>query len=101
MSVLVVNSGNFEEEVLRSDKPVLVDFYAEWCGPCKMLAPVLEEIAAERPDVKVCKVNVDLDGALAARFSVSAVPTLLVIKNGAVVHTTMGAQPKRSILALL
>ena len=82
MSVINLNEANFETEVLKSDKPVLVDFFAVWCGPCKMISPIIDEIAEERQDIKVCKVNVDEAPALAERFSVSSIPTIAVFKNG-------------------
>ena len=101
MAVLKVTADNFDAEVLGSSTPVLVDFYADWCGPCKMLAPILEQVAAERPDVKVCKVNVDEESALATKFGVMSIPTLFVIKGGEVVNQSLGAKPKAQILALL
>lgn len=101
MSVMNIGKNNFEEEVLRADKPVLLDFWAPWCGPCRMVAPVIEETAAERPDVKVGKVNVDEEPELAGRFGVSSIPTLVVMKNGKVVNQAVGARPKSQILALL
>ena len=101
MSVLHVTKQNFSEEVMNSDKPVLVDFWAPWCGPCRMVGPILDEIAAERSDIKVCKVNVDEEVELAATFRVASIPTLLVIKNGKVVNQSIGARPKQQILALL
>ena len=101
MSVLHINKGNFESEVLRSDKPVLLDFFAVWCGPCKMIAPILDEIAEEREDIKVCKVNVDEEPELAARYQVSSIPTLFVIENGKVVNQSLGAKPKAQILDML
>ena len=101
MSAIEINQNNFEEEVLRSDKPVLLDFWAPWCGPCRMVAPIVEEIAAERADIKVGKVNVDEEQTLAARFGVMSIPTLVVIKEGKVVHQSAGARPKNQILALL
>lgn len=100
MSVIKVTNADFEQEVLRCDKPVLVDFYADWCGPCKMLAPVLAEIAAEHPEYKICKVNVDEEGDLAARFGVMSIPSLFVIKNGEITKHAMGAMPKARILDL-
>ena len=95
------NKNNFQDEVLNSDKPVLVDFWASWCGPCRMVAPILEEIAAERSDVKVCKINVDEEPELASRYKVMSIPTLLVVKEGQVVNQAVGARPKSQILSLL
>ena len=101
MSAMQVNKNNFQDEVLNSDKPVLVDFWASWCGPCRMVAPILEEIAAERSDVKVCKINVDEEPELASRYKVMSSPTLLVVKEGQVVNQAVGARPKSQILSLL
>ena len=101
MSAMQVNKNNFQDEVLNSDKPVLVDFWASWCGPCRMVAPILEEIAAERSDVKVCKINVDEEPELASRYNVMSIPTLLVVKEGQVVNQAVGARPKSQILSLL
>ena len=101
MAVVYVNKDNFEAEVLRADKPVLLDFYADWCGPCRMIAPVLDEIAAEYPEYKICKVNVDAEAELSEKFGVMSIPTLFVVKNGEVVNQTLGAQPKARLLALL
>lgn len=101
MSVINLNQANFEAEVLNSDKPVLVDFFAVWCGPCKMVSPIIDEIAEERQDIKVCKVNVDEAPALAERFSVSSIPTLAVFKNGELLRIETGARPKPAILALI
>lgn len=101
MAEVIVTSKNFEEEVLRSDKPVLIDFWATWCGPCRMLSPVLSEIAEEHPEIKVCKVNCDEEDALAAQFKVMSIPALFVLKNGQVTNSTVGFQPKEQILALL
>lgn len=101
MSVITLTKENFEQEVLRSDKPVLVDFWASWCGPCRMVSPIVDEIAEERSDIKVGKVNVDEQQMLAAQFSVMSIPTLLVFKNGQVVNQAVGARPKQQIIALL
>ena len=101
MSAIQVNKDNFQEVVLNSDKPVLVDFWASWCGPCRMVAPVLEEIANERSDVKVCKINVDEEPELAGRYNVMSIPTLLVVQEGQVVNQAVGARPKSQILSLL
>ncbi len=101
MSVLHITKENFEQEVLKSDKPVLLDFFAVWCGPCKMIAPVLDEIAAEREDIKVCKVNVDEEPELASQYRVVSIPTLFVIKDGEIVNQSLGAKPKAQILAML
>ena len=101
MSAISVNKNNFNQEVLNSDKPVLLDFWASWCGPCRMVAPVLEEIAAERSDIKVCKINVDEQPELAAQFGVMSIPTLVVMKNGKVINQAVGARPKAQILAML
>ena len=101
MSVINVTSENFQEEVIRSEKPVLLDFWASWCGPCRMVGPILDEIAGERSAIKVGKVNVDEQQELAAQFQVMSIPTLLVLKNGEVVNKSVGAQPKAKILELL
>ena len=101
MKVLHINKDNFHKEVLNSEKPVLLDFFASWCGPCRMVGPILEEIAAERPDIKVCKVNVDEEPELASKFRVMSIPTLVVVKDGKVVNQSVGAKPKAQILALL
>ena len=101
MSALNINAKNFNEEVMNSDKPVLLDFWAAWCGPCRMVGPVVEEIAEERDDIKVGKVNVDEEQELAAQFGVMSIPTLVVIKDGKVVNQVVGARPKASILSML
>ena len=101
MAVIVINKENFQNEVLNSDKPVLLDFYADWCGPCRMVGPIVEEIAGERSDIKVGKINVDEQSELAAQFGVMSIPMLAVIKNGEVVNRSVGARPKEQILAML
>lgn len=101
MAVLHITKDNFEAEVLKSDKTVLVDFWATWCGPCRMIAPTLEEIAAERDDVIIAKVNVDEEGELAMKFSVMSIPMLLVFKDGEIVNKAVGAMPKADLVALL
>ena len=102
MTELKITAANFENEVLRSDKPVLLDFYADWCGPCKMLAPVLHEIAEENADtLKVGKINVDEQMELAMRFQVSSIPMLVVFKNGKAVAKSVGYRPKAEIAAMV
>ena len=101
MSAINVNLDNFEEEVLNSDKPVLVDFWAPWCGPCRMVVPIVEEIAKEHPEIKVAKINVDEQGELAEKFQVMSIPTLMVFKEGKVVNQSMGARPKQQILEMI
>ena len=101
MSVTVINKNNFEQEVMKSDRPVLLDFYATWCGPCRMLSPIVDKIAAEHSDIKVCKINVDDEEELAMRFEVMSIPTLVVIKNGEVVNRSVGALPEARILAMI
>lgn len=101
MSVINVNKNNFKEEVIESKKPVLLDFWATWCGPCRMVGPIVEEIAKERPDIKVCKINVDEQDELASAFSIMSIPTLMVVKEGKIVNQTVGARPKESILEML
>ncbi len=100
MSVVTVTSNNFEEEVLKSPVPVLIDFWASWCGPCRMLSPVIEEIAGEVTDKKICKVNVDEQPELARRFGVMSIPTLVVMKNGELFKKSLGVQPKSSVLSM-
>lgn len=101
MSVMHINQNNFQEEVMSSEKPVLLDFWAGWCGPCRMVSPIVDEIAEERSDVKVCKVNIDEQGELAAAFDVMSIPTLIVMKDGKIVNQAAGARPKGQILAML
>lgn len=101
MSVIAVTDKTFAAEVLGSERPVLVDFWASWCGPCRMLAPVVDEIASENPQYKVCKVNVDEEPALAASYGVMSIPTLIVFKNGQKVMSAVGVRPKKDILKML
>ena len=101
MSVITITKENFESEVLNSDKPVLVDFWATWCGPCRMVSPVVDEIAEERSDVKVGKINVDEQAELAARFGIMSIPTLMVFKDGKVADQAVGVRPKNLIEAML
>lgn len=101
MSIIHVTSENYAQEVLESDKTVLLDFFAVWCGPCKMIAPILEEIAEEREDVKICKIDVDQAMDIAAQFRVVSIPTLVVLREGKVIAQSVGAMPKAEILALL
>ena len=101
MSVIQINKNNFQNEVLNSEMPVLLDFWAPWCGPCRMVSPIVDEIATERGDIKVGKVNVDEERELAGQFGVMSIPTLVVIKGGRVVNQMVGARPKSQILAML
>ncbi len=101
MSAIHINKNNFQEEVLNSDKPVLVDFWAPWCGPCRMVLPIIEEIAEENEDIKVAKINVDEEPELANQFGVMTIPTLYVFKNGQAVNHRSGAMPKEQILAMV
>lgn len=100
MSVITVTKDNFDKEVLQSDKPVLLDFWASWCGPCRMVSPIVDEIAAENPDKKVGKVNVDEEPELASKFDVMSIPTLLVFEDGELVNRAVGVRPKEMILDL-
>ncbi len=101
MSVIKITKDNFISEVINSDKPVILDFYADWCGPCRMVAPILEEIANERADIKVGKINVDAEPELANRFEVSSIPMLAVMKDGKLANSAVGLRPKDAILNLL
>ena len=101
MSALKLTNSNFDYEVMQSEKPVLVDFWAPWCGPCRMVSPIVDEIAQETKDAKITKVNVDEQPELAAKFGVMSIPTLMVFKNGKVTNKTVGARQKSAILELL
>ena len=101
MSAININKNNFENEVLNSDKTVLLDFWASWCAPCRMVAPIVEEIAGERGDIKVGKINVDEEPELANKFSIMSIPTLVVMKNGKIVQQVSGARAKNAILEML
>lgn len=101
MSVIHITKENFKEEVLESTKPVLLDFWAAWCGPCRMVSPIIDEIAEEHPEIKVGKINVDEEQELAAQFQVMSIPSLFVLKNGQIVNQALGARPKQQILDLI
>lgn len=101
MTAININKNNFQNEVMNSDKPVLLDFWAPWCAPCRMVVPVIEEIAGERPDIRVGKINVDEQPELASEFSIMSIPTLVVMKNGKIVQQISGARPKNAILEML
>ena len=101
MSAININKNNFQNEVLNSDKTVLLDFWASWCAPCRMVVPIVEEIAGERRDIKVGKINVDEEPELANKFSIMSIPTLVVMKNGKIVQQVSGARPKNVILEML
>lgn len=101
MSVIDVKTADFEAEVLKSDKTVLVDFWAVWCGPCRMLSPVVDQVAEENPDIKVCKVNIDEEQQLAIKYGVMSIPTLLVFKGGELVNQSVGVIPKEEVLNLI
>ena len=101
MSAININKNNFKHEVMNSDKPVLLDFGASWCAPCRMVVPIIEEIASERPDIKVGKINVDEQPELASEFGIMSIPTLVVMKNGKIVQQVSGARPKEAILTMI
>ena len=101
MSVIKINKGNFQTEVINSESTVRLDFYADWCGPCRMVSPIVDEIAEERADIKVGKINVDEESELAERFGIFSIPALVVIKDGKIVNQSVGARPKAQILAML
>ena len=101
MSAVNINKSNFHKEVIESERPVLLDFWAPWCGPCRAVVPIVEDIAHERSDIKVGKVNVDEQPELASQFGVMSIPTLVVMKNGKIVNQAMGARPKNAILGML
>ena len=101
MAAININQNNFHNEVMNSEKKVLLDFWAPWCGPCRMVVPLVDEIAKERPDIKVGKINVDENPELAKQFGVFSIPTLVVMENGKIVRQEQGARPKKAILAML
>ena len=101
MSVIKVDKNNFESEVLNSEKKVLLDFYADWCGPCRMVAPIVEDLAEEHPEYKVCKINVDEQPELAVKFQVMSIPSLFVMENGEIVNQALGAKTKAQLLDML
>ncbi|MBQ8264111.1 MAG: thioredoxin [Clostridia bacterium] len=101
MSAININKSNFHEEVINSDRPVLLDFWAPWCGPCRMVVPIVEEIARERDDIKVVKINVDEEQELAREYRIMSIPTLMVMREGKVVKKASGAKPKAQILGML
>ena len=101
MSAININKNNFQNEIMDSEKTVLLDFWASWCAPCRMVVPIIEEIAGERPDIKVGKINVDEQPELASKFGIMSIPTLVVMKNGKIVQQVSGARPKKAILEML
>ena len=101
MPAMNINKNNFQNEVMNADKPVLLDFWASWCAPCRMVVPIIEEIASEREDIKVGKINVDEQPELTSKFGITSIPTLVVMKNGKIVQQVSGARPKDAILGML
>ena len=101
MSAININKNNFQNEIMDSEKTVLLDFWAPWCAPCRMVVPIIEEIAGERPDIKVGKINVDEQPELASKFGIISIPTLVVMKNGKIVQQVSGVRPKNAILEML
>jgi len=101
MSILKINKSNFETEVLKSEKPVLIDFWAGWCGPCRMISPVIDEIASENEQIKVCKVNVDDEPELAHAFGISSIPALIAVKDGKIANQLIGVRPKEDIMQMM
>ena len=101
MSAININKNNFQNEIMDSEKTVLLDFWAPWCAPCRMVVPIIEEIAGERPDIKVGKINVDEQPELASKFSIMSIPALVVLKNGKIVQQVSGARPKEAILTMI
>ena len=101
MTAIDINKNNFQSEIMNSEKPVLLDFWAPWCAPCRMLAPVVEEIASERADIKVGKINIDEQSELANKFGIMSIPTLVVMKNGKIIQQVSGVRPKNAILEML
>ena len=101
MSAININKNNFQNEIMDSEKTVLLDFWAPWCAPCRMVAPIIEEIASERPDIKVEKINIDEQSELANKFGIMSIPTLVVMKNGKIIQQVSGVRPKNAILEML